>query len=205
MAGQEVFIPKSTIVCVDVRPSHSTGEWFAILHQDFEVHAPSGRDLLGEVENYQPKLRFTGRVEKLSCTYSLKSSEKPKVEVVQKLIGLNPKLRIVRLLSSYIDHPAFRAKRYGQSHGDQAGLLILDQHNRPEYVRSYLSDGRDNLCGEVDQRTQVADQCAALPDELLGLYPASLKYVEQLREQKGQRPNDRIPAPIAAQLARAMR
>lgn len=198
-----MFVPKSTARCVEVRLSETTGNWYGIMHQDFEVHVPGGRDLLGEVENYQPKLYPTGRVQLLTCTYSFKSDEAPDKDRINRLIGNDPKIRIVRELSAYADKGC-QAKLYGQSHGDQAGLLILDQHNRPIYLRSYLSDGKKrDYVGEVDLRSDNPDECSPIPGELLGLYPASLKYVEELRKAKGQRSNTRIPAPIAAQLARA--
>lgn len=206
MAGQEIFVPKSTVRCMEVRASQATGKWYAILEQDFDVCLPGRGDLLGELADYVAAPNPTGRVVTLSCTYSLKaqSAKKPPVKAIQQLLDKNPQLRIVRLLSSE-PRKGFRAKLFGKSYGKQAGLLILDQHNRPEYVLSYLSDGRDDLCGEIDQRGVTADDCAPLPDELLGRYQASLDHVAQLREQSGQRPNGRIPAPIAAQLAQAMR
>ena len=190
---------------MEVRPSQVTGKWYAILEQDFDVCLPGGRDLLGELPDYEAELRPTGRVETLSCTYSLKATaaKKPSVKAIQQLLDTAPQLRIVRLVSSHA-RPGFRAKLFGKAHKSKAGLLVLDGLNRPIYQLAYLSDGSDNLpAGEVDQRSRQADDCSPVPAELLGLYPASLAYALQQPLSNGQARSERIPAPIAAQLARA--
>lgn len=205
MAGQEVFVAQSTVRCVEVRPSKTTGKWYAILEQDFDVCLPGSRDLLGEQPDYTPELRSLGRSETLSCTYSLKAAtaKKPSAKAIQQLLDEHPELHIVRLVSSHA-RPGFQAKLLGKSHKNKAGHLALDRHNRPIYQLAYLSDGKDNLpAGEVDQRSQQADDCSPVPAELLGLYPSSLKYALELPMGNGEMRSERIPAPIAAQLARA--
>lgn len=205
MAGQEVFVPSSTVRCIEVRPSKTTGKWYAILEQDFDVCLPGGRDLLGEQPDYEAELRSTGRSETLSCTYSLKATtaKKPSAKAIQQLLDARPELRIVRLVSSHA-RPGFRAKLLGKSHKSKAGLLVLDRHNRPIYQLAYLSDGSDNLpAGEVDQRSAQADDCSPVPAELLGMYPASLAYASEQPIGRGEIRSERVPAHIAAQLARA--